>query len=231
MAKNIVLIGPESSGKTFFLNAMSVVLEKREIGHMEDLHPELGNIIDYALAEYTPQITPTSGILENRIRLGRRSYVNITEVSVPNSMYEEQRNLITSILSQANCAVVFIGSKVIEPLNEDGDETHSVTTASKVKQHARVVNPLLLKEFKPWWKFFRKLKRIYFVTTNAQDGEPNVQWFRNQIVEALPDVMKYISKRKIENSFHTIELIKKGGGINIEHVGNLLEDILSPYIQ
>lgn len=228
MAKCIVLLGPPKSGKTFFKVALSIALEKEGWGHFTRIPPSLGHIVDYAIAGQTPPYESNNRPRYHEIRLNDGTGVDLIEVTTPMEMNRGAINRYKDYVGKAHCLLLFLRS--IECVNRVTNEGF-VTEDRQYMEHetveqAKLLQPLLLKELKPWWKFWRRMERMMVVTTLWREDALGALQFEQDVSSAMPEAMRYLGKRGVTYSFHCLDLLREEGGVAIEEVEPLIPQML-----
>ncbi|MFO7836891.1 MAG: hypothetical protein R6V83_09560 [Candidatus Thorarchaeota archaeon] len=229
MAKTIVLLGPPKSGKTFFKTAFSIALEKEGWGHLTRILPSLGHIVDYALAEQTPPYQGNKVPEYHELELRDGTSVELIEVTTPIEMNKRAVKRFKDFIGKAHCLILFFRS--IERVNRVTADDVGVTEERKYMEHevmdqAKFMQPLLLNELKPWWKFWRRMNRLMVVTTLWKGDALGALQFEQDVAEAMPQAMRYLGKRGVTYSFHTLDFLRDDGGVAIEEVEPLIPQIV-----
>lgn len=233
MAKMITLVGTPSSGKAYFLAAMAIALEEKGLGRIDPLHYGFGFVMDSAFARAACPLSSTTTSYFGTIRYGKRKKIGLSERTFSRATFGSNPGLVAEAIAKSHCAVIFLESTThTKPIGQPGqvDDEEALEgsrfSLNILSGSAKLVNLALLKEFKPWWKFRRKVKQLVFVTTNVDPSDVSSSEFGKQASVGMKQGLEYVTKRKVPYSFHSMDLLLPLGGIDFDAIEPFLSKIL-----
>ncbi|MGV9170888.1 MAG: hypothetical protein ACOC38_13255, partial [Promethearchaeia archaeon] len=209
--------------------ALSIALETEGWGHFTRILPSLGHIVDYTLAGQTPPYQGNNRPQYHQLELKDGTSVDLFEVTTPIELNKKSIKRFKDFVGRAHCMIVFFRS--IERVDRVMDDEKGVKEDREYLRHevidqAKSFQPLLLKELRPWWKFWRRMKRLMVVTTLWKRDALGALQFEQDVAEAMPQAMRYLGERGVTYSFHTLALLRDDGGVAIEEVEPLIPQIV-----
>lgn len=229
MPKQLVFVGPDIGSRSLFIASMAIALERNNLGRIEPLHPLYGHIIDAALAEKPMAIRNLSTEYNANIYY-KKKRVRLTEYPFTSKRFMTQSNDVGRVIAKSNCAVIFLDIQMVskqQKLLGAPETSMSGLNEKALESSIKTVALPLIKWFKPWWKFFKKVKKIIFITTSARETGLDDQTLGLKVSAVIPETLGYLKKRNVKYTFHSVELLHETGGIDSSSLSEtLLDDIL-----
>ncbi len=229
MPKELVFVGQDGSTRSLFIAAMTIALEKSDLGQIDPLHPLYGHIIDAALAEKPQAIRNLSRDYFATVHYKKKK-IRLIESVYTHNHFLTQSNDVGRCIAKSDRAVIFLRvSEIPKQLKLLGAPESDLPGFNQkaFESSLKTIALPLIKWFKPWWKFFKKVKKIIFIAPNARKTGFNDHALGLNVSGVIPETLGFIKKRKVKYTFHSVELLHENGGIDASSLSEtLLDDIL-----